>query len=154
MLELTTDEMDVLAIAEGFGSISALFTFLLLSITAALVVFADEYTAAAALQVSILSIPLTGKPSLQPDVMRLFGEDTAFSSESAGGEAEAPLRLRDRERKILTIIASGRSIEETACELFLSPATVKADLQRIYRKLGVKDRTAAVAEAIRAGLID
>jgi DNA-binding NarL/FixJ family response regulator len=128
-------------------------TTLLLSITTSLLEFADEYMAAACLQVSVLSIPLIAKPSSKRDAMRYFGEDEAFSSEYSG-QGEAPMRLGGRERRILTIIASGKSVDEAACDLFLSPATVKADLQRIYRKLGVKDRTAAVAKAIRAGLID
>ena len=39
-------------------------------------------------------------------------------------------------------------------KLYLSPATVKTHLQRIYQKLGVGDRAAAVAEAMRRGLLD
>ena len=38
--------------------------------------------------------------------------------------------------------------------LFLAPSTVKTHVQRLYEKLGVKDRAAAVAEAMRRGLLD
>jgi DNA-binding NarL/FixJ family response regulator len=153
MLELATDQMDVLADAECLRSIPSLIALFLLSITAALVVFADQCMAATALDLSALSITLIGQPSRLRDVTRRFGEDGAFSSESPD-EEDGQASLSDRERKILTIIANGKSVDDTACDLFLSPATVKADLQRIYRKLGVSDRTEAVAKAIRAGLID
>ncbi|MEA2285186.1 MAG: two-component system, NarL family, nitrate/nitrite response regulator NarL, partial [Solirubrobacteraceae bacterium] len=39
-------------------------------------------------------------------------------------------------------------------QLFLSPATVKTHFEHIYEKLGVGDRAAAVAQALRTGLID
>jgi DNA-binding NarL/FixJ family response regulator len=46
---------------------------------------------------------------------------------------------------------SNRAIAET---LFLSEATVKTHLVRIYRKLGVDNRAAAVSEAVRRGLLE
>ena len=39
-------------------------------------------------------------------------------------------------------------------QLFLSPATVKTHLGHLYEKLGVGDRAAAVAEAMRRGLLE
>jgi two-component system, NarL family, nitrate/nitrite response regulator NarL len=62
--------------------------------------------------------------------------------------------LSRREREILSLIAKGLPVSEVANRLYLSPATVKTHLQRIYRKLGVSDRAAAVAEALRRGLLD
>jgi two-component system nitrate/nitrite response regulator NarL len=62
--------------------------------------------------------------------------------------------LSPREREILRLTAGGNSAAEIAADLFLSPATVKTHLQRIYAKLGVSDRAAAVAEAMRRGLLD
>jgi DNA-binding NarL/FixJ family response regulator len=46
---------------------------------------------------------------------------------------------------------SNRAIAET---LFLSEATVKTHLVRIYRKLGVDNRAAAVSECVRRGLLE
>ena len=54
---------------------------------------------------------------------------------------------------MLTLTASGISAPEIGRRLYLSPATVKTHLGRTYEKLGVDDRAAAVAEAIRRGLI-
>jgi two-component system nitrate/nitrite response regulator NarL len=63
-------------------------------------------------------------------------------------------RLTPREHEILTLIAEGLSAPEIGKRLFLSPATVKTHAQRLYEKLGVSDRAAAVAEAMRQGLIE
>ena len=62
--------------------------------------------------------------------------------------------LSDREREIVALTADGNSVSEIADRLYLSPATVKTHLQRVYQKLGVSDRAAAVAEALRRGLVE
>jgi len=62
--------------------------------------------------------------------------------------------LSTREREVLNMIASGRSIPAIAEALFLAPSTVKTHVQRLYEKLGVGDRAAAVAEAMRRGLLE
>ena len=67
--------------------------------------------------------------------------------------ALAQERLTDRERDVLTRMAQGLSAPAIAQELFLSTATVKTHQHNVYEKLGVSDRAAAVAEAIRRGLI-
>lgn len=62
--------------------------------------------------------------------------------------------LSGREREVLGLIAGGSSIPTIAKQLFLAPSTVKTHVQRLYEKLGVSDRAAAVAEAMRRGLLD
>lgn len=62
--------------------------------------------------------------------------------------------LSPREREVLVLIAAGSSIPAMAKELFLAPSTVKTHVQRLYEKLGVNDRAAAVAEAMRRKLLD
>ena len=62
--------------------------------------------------------------------------------------------LSERERQVLEMIAEGMSAPEIGRRLFLSPATVKSHLQGLYEKLGVSDRAAAVAEAMRRGLLE
>jgi len=62
--------------------------------------------------------------------------------------------LSAREREVLKLIAEGNSIPAIAKTLFLAPSTVKTHVQRLYEKLGVSDRAAAVAEAMRGGLLD
>jgi len=62
--------------------------------------------------------------------------------------------LSPREREVLNLIAKGSSIPAIAAELFLAPSTVKTHVQRLYEKLGVSDRAAAVAEAMRRKLLE
>ena len=62
--------------------------------------------------------------------------------------------LTDREREILNMIATGKSLPEIAKELYLGVTTVKTHVQHLYEKLGVSDRAAAVAEAMRRRLIE
>jgi two-component system nitrate/nitrite response regulator NarL len=62
--------------------------------------------------------------------------------------------MSDRERETLTLIAEGLSAPQIGRTLHLSTATVKTHLQHIYEKLGVSERAAAVAEAMRRGLLE
>jgi two-component system nitrate/nitrite response regulator NarL len=69
------------------------------------------------------------------------------------GEDPTPV-LSPREREVLNFIALGHSIPAIAAELYLAPSTVKTHVQRLYEKLGVGDRAAAVAAAMRRGLLE
>jgi two-component system nitrate/nitrite response regulator NarL len=62
--------------------------------------------------------------------------------------------LTDREAEILRLIAAGKSLPQIAKELYLGVTTVKTHVQHLYDKLGVSDRAAAVAEAMRRRLIE
>jgi PAS domain S-box-containing protein len=62
-------------------------------------------------------------------------------------------RLSDRELDVLRLAAEGNSGPQIAEKLVLSPATIKTHFENIYEKLGVSDRAAAVAHAMRIGLI-
>jgi two-component system, NarL family, nitrate/nitrite response regulator NarL len=62
--------------------------------------------------------------------------------------------MSDRERQTLSLIAEGLSAPQIGSVLHVSTATVKTHLQHIYGKLGVSDRAAAVAEAMRRGLLE
>ena len=62
--------------------------------------------------------------------------------------------MSERECETLTLIAEGLSAPQIGTTLHLSTATVKTHLQHIYEKLGVSERAAAVAEAMRRGLLE
>ncbi|WP_372787701.1 response regulator [Paraconexibacter sp.] len=62
--------------------------------------------------------------------------------------------LSPREQEVLALVAEGHSAPDIGKRLYLSPATVKGHLQSLYEKLGVSDRAAAVAEAMRRGLLE
>jgi two-component system nitrate/nitrite response regulator NarL len=78
------------------------------------------------------------------------GLAAAIRSNAAG----PGVQLTPRERDVLGGLAEGKSAPQIASELHVSPATVKTHLKTLYEKLGVSDRAAAVAEAMRRGLIE
>ena len=88
--------------------------------------------------------------------------ETVLAPELQAGMAEqirrgSPRRrplMSQRERQTLVLIADGLSAPEIGRALHLSTATVKTHLQHIYEKLGVSERAAAVAEAMRRGLLE
>ncbi|GAB3816895.1 response regulator transcription factor [Tessaracoccus terricola] len=63
------------------------------------------------------------------------------------------VELTQRELEVLGLAADGLGNRAIARELFVSEATVKTHLVHVYSKLGVDNRTAAVARAREAGLI-
>ena len=87
---------------------------------------------------------MAGDSVLDPSVTRgVFGRL---------GEKD-PSALTERELEILQVLAEGKSTKEVAEAVFLSDETVKTYLKQIFRKLGVRDRTEAVAEGFRRGLV-
>lgn len=97
------------------------------------------------------------------DAVRRVGQgQTVVPPELTAGLADQ-IRLRatstgpvlsEREQQVLAGFARGLSIPELAAELFLGASTVKTHTQRLYEKLGVSDRAAAVAEGMRRGLLE
>lgn len=61
--------------------------------------------------------------------------------------------LSPREKDVLAEMAQGLSNDEIARKLFISPHTVKNHITRIYRKLGMDDRTRVALMAVRLGLV-
>jgi two-component system nitrate/nitrite response regulator NarL len=62
--------------------------------------------------------------------------------------------LSRRERQVLELVAGDFSTEQIADRLCLSAATIKSHLRRVYEALGVCDRAAAIAVAMRLGLLE
>lgn len=64
----------------------------------------------------------------------------------------AHLGLTQRESEVLELIVSGHSNRAVASKLVVSEDTVKTHIRGLYRKLGVTDRSGAIAVALREGL--
>lgn len=65
----------------------------------------------------------------------------------------SPQRYSERELTVLRLVANGVSSREIAQQLTMSEATVKRALQQVFEKLEVRNRSEAVAEAMRRNLI-
>jgi DNA-binding NarL/FixJ family response regulator len=65
----------------------------------------------------------------------------------------APPALSAREAEVLRLVARGLTNADIGRQLFISEATVKTHLLRVFAKLEVADRTAAVTTAMRHGLL-
>ncbi|MEU1150356.1 response regulator [Streptomyces sp. NPDC005863] len=63
-------------------------------------------------------------------------------------------RLSARETAVLRLVAEGCTNAEIGRRLYVAESTVKTHLLRIFGKLDVDDRTAAVTTALRLGLLD
>jgi two-component system, NarL family, nitrate/nitrite response regulator NarL len=94
------------------------------------------------------------------DAIRAIADGQAVIGESAQTEMASELRHRQdgpgltrRESEILAMLADGLSAREIADQLVLGTATVKTHLHHLYEKLGVTDRAAAVAVAMRRGVL-
>ncbi len=61
--------------------------------------------------------------------------------------------ITPREEEVLQLIADGCSTPEVAEQLFISQKTVKNHLASIYQKLDARDRTQAVLQAVRMGIV-
>jgi DNA-binding CsgD family transcriptional regulator len=77
--------------------------------------------------------------------------DSAMLDERASTESGPP--LTPRELEVLKLAAEGNSRSSIARALVVSPATIRTHFEHIYAKLGVHGRAAAVARAMRLGLI-
>ena len=62
--------------------------------------------------------------------------------------------LSEREREVLAMVARGLPNKVIAVRLAISEKTVKAHLTRVYREIGVTDRTQAALWAVRNGLAE
>lgn len=61
--------------------------------------------------------------------------------------------LTDRELEVLKLIVAGQSNKEIGASLAITKGTVKVHVNNLLGKLGVSDRTQAVTEALRRGIV-
>jgi DNA-binding NarL/FixJ family response regulator len=68
-------------------------------------------------------------------------------------QAQAPGTLSEREIEVLTLVAKGAANKEIATQLNITNSTVKTHITSIFQKLNASDRTEAVTQAIKKGII-
>lgn len=87
-------------------------------------------------------------PRMRRSVVGEAAQDEAVGGHGARGSGG----LTDRELEIIRLVASGQKNREVSAALAISERTVKAHLQNIFQKLGVRDRVALVMYALQRGL--
>jgi two-component system nitrate/nitrite response regulator NarL len=100
---------------------------------------------------------LTGTTYVPADVVRDLlagpaGGDAATAASVPGDSAFAT--LSQREREVLRGLTEGMSNKEIARHLSLAEVTVKLHVRQIFKKIGARSRTEAVALAMRAGVME
>lgn len=94
---------------------------------------------------------VSGEPPLSPVIaqrlLRVFGGPAAAST-------EPEVRLSNRERETLMLIAKGYKLPEVSEQLGITRNTAAGFVKSIYRKLNVSSRAEATLEAARMGLVD
>ena len=93
-----------------------------------------------------------GGSLLSPSVTRRVIEQFARSTPGRVERHPELDRLTEREREIVAWVATGRSNDEIAAELVVSPATVRTHVSRAMVKLSARDRAQLVVFAVQSGL--
>ncbi|WP_158889143.1 response regulator transcription factor [Amycolatopsis anabasis] len=91
-----------------------------------------------------------GQAVLAPEVQRRLVDSALRATRSPAPEDRAD-ELTARETDVLRLLAAGRANREIARELFVSEATVKTHINRIYAKTGSRDRAQAIRYAYANG---
>lgn len=95
-----------------------------------------------------------GESIIQPSVASRLIDRFTQLSRSSSQEQLAKATLSPRELEILALIARGGSNKSIAADLYIGESTVKTHIIHIFNKMNVSDRTEAVTEAVRKGIIE
>jgi DNA-binding NarL/FixJ family response regulator len=95
-----------------------------------------------------------GQAVLDPEVQQRLLSAAARAPAAAAAADPADTDLTPRESDVLRLIAAGKSNREIARALFVSEATVKTHVNRIFAKTGSRDRTQAMRYAYTHGYAD
>jgi DNA-binding NarL/FixJ family response regulator len=104
--------------------------------------------------VHLLQAAAAGDGSLPPDLLgRLLGQVSRMPRNGLAPRGLSHNGLSDRETQVLRLVADGKDTQEIARELSYSERTVKNVLHDVTSRLQLRNRSHAVAYALRAGLI-
>ncbi len=98
-----------------------------------------------------IEVVAAGNAMLAPTTTRRLIREFAARKDPLGAAALAG--LTDREREILALVARGRSNDDIAADLVISPLTAKTHVRNVLQKLACRDRAALTALAYETGLV-
>lgn len=97
-----------------------------------------------------ISEVLAGRKYVPQEWQGLLSKDGAGS---AGGDSELGIKITDRQRDVLYLMAQGHPNKIIAGWLGVSEHTIKTHVQALFESFNVKNRTACVREAEKLGLL-
>ncbi|MCM2393252.1 response regulator [Streptomyces albipurpureus] len=101
-----------------------------------------------------IRVVAAGEALIAPSVTRRLIEEFAARPEPAAAPRHPMIEgITEREREVLILVGRGLSNKEIAAELFISPATAKAHVGRLFTKLPARDRVQLVITAYELGLV-
>jgi DNA-binding NarL/FixJ family response regulator len=100
---------------------------------------------------SAVRMAAAGDTALTPQLAASMLDEVRRLDTSATAEDDRIVTRREEE--VLQLIADGCSTTEVAQQLYISQKTVKNHLASIYQKLDARDRTQAVLQAVRMGIV-
>lgn len=103
--------------------------------------------------ITAVRVVADGEALLAPSVTRRLITEFARSRPSTPTRSAELDELTEREREVLQLIARGMSNQEISRQLFVVEQTVKTHVNRIFTKLGLRDRAQAVVFAYESGLV-
>jgi len=105
-----------------------------------------------------IRVVAAGDALIAPSITRRLIEAFVYRS-GPGAQPDAPTARRtldgitEREREVLTLVGRGLSNTEIAAELYISAATAKGHVARLFTKLDARDRVHLVIIAYEAALV-
>jgi DNA-binding NarL/FixJ family response regulator len=101
-----------------------------------------------------IRVVAAGDALIAPSVTRRLIADFVGRPAAAPERPPRPVEgLTEREWEVLTLVGRGRSNSEIAEELFITVATAKSHVSRLFAKLGARDRVHLVITAYEVGLV-
>jgi DNA-binding NarL/FixJ family response regulator len=101
-----------------------------------------------------IRVVAAGDALIAPSVTRRLIADFVGRPAAAPERPPRPVEgLTEREWEVLTLVGRGRSNSEIAEELFITVATAKSHMSRLFTKLGARDRVHLVITAYEVGLV-
>jgi DNA-binding NarL/FixJ family response regulator len=101
-----------------------------------------------------IRVVAAGDALIAPGITRRLIADFVGRPEPSPARPRRPVEgITEREREVLTLVGLGRSNSEIADELYITVATTKSHVARLFTKLGARDRVQLVIIAYESGLV-
>ena len=102
---------------------------------------------------ALLSSVMAGEPALSPEMASRILREYARGPASAAPSATEADQLTERQIVVLQKVVDGLTYKDIASALFIAERTVKYHVREILQKLHLRNKSQAIAYALRSGLV-